>query len=308
MVKPDKKKKPASLERKTARAGYVFVLPFIIGFFGIYIFTLGDSIWLSFHNLILGTERFTLEWVGLAHYRFAFVEDPRFLREAVEAVSGMLLELPIIILFSLLSAVLLNQKFPGRTFFRAALFMPVILSTGIIARANLDNFILNDVLASAGADFGVQTTGLDFFFGISRFMEQMYFSPTIVGYVYTAVSNIFAIINRSGVQILLFLAGLQTISPAVYESAQIEGASGWESFWKITFPMISPVIIVNTVYSIINALTRSDNPIMMYILSLIGHYGRRNAMAWIYTLMVMLVLAIAYLIISRLAFYQERER
>ena len=308
MKQMEKRKKAATLERKTAKAGYVFVLPFIIGFFGIYVFTLVDSVWLSLHNLILGANRFSLEYVGLAHYRFALMEAPDFLRNVIEAVGAMLLELPIIILFSLLAAVLLNQRFPGRTFFRVIFFLPVILSTGIIARADLNNLILANVMESSSADLGVQTTGLNFFMGASRFLGQMSFSPALVGYVHEAVSNIFDVVNRSGVQILLFLSGLQAISPSIYEAAHIEGASSWESFWKITFPMMSPIIMVNTVYSVINSFTRSDNPIMLSILSLIGDYGLRNAMAWIYCLVILVVLSAAYFITSRMAFYQDRQR
>ena len=304
----EKRKKAATLERRTAKAGYIFVLPFIIGFFGIYVFTLFDSVWLSFHNLILGANRFSLEYVGLAHYRFALLEAPDFFRNVIEAVAAMILELPIIILFSLLVAVLLNQNFPGRTFFRVIFFIPVILSTGIVARADVSNFILINVMENSSAEFGTPTTGLDFFLDISRFLGQMTFSPAMAGYVHDAVNNIFDVVNRSGVQILLFFSGLQAISPSVYEAAQIEGASSWESFWKITFPMMSPIIMVNTIYSVINSFTRSDNPIMLSILSLIGDYGLRNAMAWIYCFVILVVLSAAYGITSRMAFYQDRQR
>jgi len=303
-----KRKKILTLERKTARAGYIFVLPFIIGFFGIYIFTLFDSVWLSFHNLILGASRFSLEYAGLAHYRFALMEAPDFLRNVIEAIAAMLLELPIIILFSLLVAVMLNQNFPGRTMFRVIFFIPVILSAGIVIRADLTNYILNSIIENSGAEYGIPVTGLDFFISASRFLGQMSFSPALVGYVHDAVSGIFDVVNRSGVQILLFFSGLQAISPSIYEAAQIEGASPWESFWKITFPMMSPVIVVNTIYSIINSFTRSDNPIMLSILSLVGNYGLRNAMAWIYCFIILLVLSAAYLIISRMVFYQDKRK
>ena len=125
------------------------------------------------------------------------------------------------------------------------------------------------------------------------------------------VNSIFDIVNRCGVQMLIFLAGLQSISPAIYESCQIDGASGWETFWKVTFPMISPIILVNVVYTIIDAFTSSSNTVMSYIETVYDKSNNGNvlssAMSWFYFLLVIVIIAAAAGIISSVVFYQRRD-
>ena len=128
----------------------------------------------------------------------------------------------------------------------------------------------------------------------------------LVSYVVGLVNNVYSIINYSGVQMLIFLAGLQSISPAIYEACQIEGASGWETFWKITFPMISPMILVNAVYTVIDSFTRSNNPAMSFI----AKYPEAEvslAMSWMYFLIVMLIIGVIAAIASSFVFYQRRD-
>jgi ABC-type sugar transport system permease subunit len=145
-------------------------------------------------------------------------------------------------------------------------------------------------------------------------VEQM-FSGMAVGqglveYVTTAINNIYNIVNRSGVQMLIFLAGLQSISPAIYEACRIDGCTAWETFWKITFPMISPMILVNGVYTIIDSFTTNSNSVMAYINSVYqGSEGQvlSSAMAWMYFLIVMVILAAAVGIFSAFVFYQKRD-
>ena len=154
----------------------------------------------------------------------------------------------------------------GRTGFRAIFFIPVIIATGLISDIDAQN-ILASYMGDTGASIDTGT-GRNTVAEIVRVMDvEMLFANMRVGsdlvaYVVNAVNNIFNIVNRSGVQMLIFLAGLQSISPAIYESCKIDGATGWETFWKITFPMISPMILVNAIYTIIDALTRSDNNVM----------------------------------------------
>ena len=132
----------------------------------------------------------------------------------------------------------------------------------------------------------------------------------LVEYVASAVDSISLIVNRSGVQMLIFLAGLQSISPAIYESCRIDGATTWETFWKITFPMISPMILVNAVYTIIDAFTSESNAVMRLIDQVYGQPGGNvlsAAMAWMYFLVVILILALVCLLMSTFVFYQRRD-
>jgi ABC-type sugar transport system permease subunit len=142
------------------------------------------------------------------------------------------------------------------------------------------------------------------------FMSMRGISPSLVMYIVTAVNNIFNIVNRSGVQMLIFLGGLQSISPSIYESATMEGASAWESFWKITFPMISPMILVNAVYTVIDSFTTKQNPVMFLIENVYDEPGGQvlsSAMAWMYFVIVILMISVVGLIVSSFVFYQRRE-
>ena len=303
-------KRPRSLQSKMSIHGYVFTAPFLIGFFLIYIFVIFDSFRLSFHNLNLTTDPYTMEFVGLDHYRFALTEEPDFLRNLTGTVAAMMGNIPIIVLFSLFIATLLNHKMIGRTFFRAVFFVPVILATGIVARAEIGNYVMTMVGSGSGVDLGDPAqvgTGMQIVGSLEYYLSTLTFNQDLVGYITMAVRNIYNVVTHSGIQILLFLSGLQSISPSIYESASIEGASGWESFWKITFPMISPTILVNTVYSVIDDFTRSDNPIMRTMQNMHGNEGLGSAMAWIYFVFVSVVLALIFLFVSRFVFYQQKD-
>ena len=130
----------------------------------------------------------------------------------------------------------------------------------------------------------------------------------VVDYVVEAINNIFNIVNRSGVQMLIFLSALQSINPAIYESCKIDGATSWETFWKITFPMISPMILVNGIYTIIDSFTNSQNVVMAYIADTYskGSEVLSSAMAWIYFLIVIVVVAIIGAIFSAFVFYGRK--
>ena len=197
----------------------------------------------------------------------------------------------------------------GRAVFRAIFFIPVIISTGIIESV----FSANASAASSGEGIDDGSGGSGASEIISVLDVQALFSNMKVGtelvtYVVNLVNNVYNIINYSGVQMLIFLAGLQSISPAIYEACQIEGATGWETFWKVTFPMISPMILVNAVYSIIDSFTRSQNPAMKFISNTyVMEPERATAMSWIYFILVALVLAVVAGIASSFVFYQRRD-
>ena len=131
----------------------------------------------------------------------------------------------------------------------------------------------------------------------------------LVTYVVELVNNIYNIINYSGVQMLIFLAGLQSISPQIYEACRIDGATGWETFWKVTFPMISPMILVNAVYTVIDSFTRSSNVVMTYIkkIEVSGDIYQASAMYWVYFLSVILIIGLVGAIMSSFIFYQRRD-
>ena len=316
-VKAPKKRKAASLDKRKARGGWLFVMPFIIGFVLIYLPIIIDSIKYSFCEVkIIPQSRgggIDLTFVGWANYKEVLTgtEYESFLPTLLKGLETIALEIPMILMFSLFMAVLLNQKMVGRAFFRAMLFLPVILATGIMETVSAQD--INEMSSSASIDDGSgqsATENMTYFTSVQS-MFQMLDLPVgggLIKYVSAAVESIFDIVNRSGVQILIFLAGLQSISPAIYESVQIDGATSWETFWKITFPMISPMILVNAVYTVIDSFTTESNPVMQYVMNVYTNSKvYSSAMSWMYFLIVILVIAAVAGIFSAFVFYQRRD-
>jgi ABC-type sugar transport system permease subunit len=324
LVAPKKKKRASSLDRIKARSGWLFILPFVIGFVVIYLPIVFQSIHFSFTEVkVLTGGGYSAEWVGLFNYQEALFEDADFFRLLTGGIQQLIFDIPAIVIFALFMAILLNQKMTGRAVFRAIFFIPVILATGIIDKIDQGNSML-DYMQNTGRTIvtGTQNAAssetststvvqivqvMDFEW---LFWSMKGISMDLVIYVVIAVNSIYQIINRSGVQMLIFLGGLQSISPAIYESAFMEGASAWESFWKITFPMISPMILVNAVYTVIDSFTSQSNTIMRFIGYVYDEPGGQvlsSAMSWVYFTIVILMIAVVGLIVSSFVFYQRRE-
>ena len=319
---PVKKRKTRSLDSVKARSGWLFVLPFVLGFVIIYAPLVFESLRFSFSRLIPMTGGgFTLEFVGLENYRTALFGDTVFIEVLIESITTLIFDLPSIIIFSLFIAILLNQKMVGRAAFRAIFFIPVILATGIIDRIDQGNAMLQ-MMSGDGIDIGldgstviegeeVAVEGLITMADLNWLFRNMVVGQGLVEYVVAAVNSILSIVNRSGVQMLIFLAGLQSISPSIYESAYMEGASAWETFWKITFPMVSPMILVNAIYTVIDSFTSRSNSAMNFIQNVYDTATGGNvlsaAMSWIYFTLVMLLIAIVAGILSAYVFYQRRD-
>ena len=308
-----KKRKVASLDKKKARAGWVFVLPFVIGFLLVYLPIIWNSIFMSFHSLHIVTGGgYTLEFVGLENYSDALFEDPLFVQTLITGLKELAFDVPAILIFSLFMAVLLNQKMAGRAVFRAIFFIPVILSTGIMESIEGQNILGTMMEGSDSIDGSEKSAASEIVsvMDIERLFYSMKIGKELVEYVVKMINEIYDIVNRSGVQMLIFLAGLQSISPAIYEACRIDGCTSWETFWKITFPMISPMILVNAVYTIIDSFTTDSNSVMKYINQIYqGSDGQvlSSAMAWMYFLIVMLILAAVAGIFSAFVFYQKRD-
>ena len=314
--KTKKRKKTASLEKKKARAGWIFVLPFILGLIIVYFPIVFESLKSSLVYQYKVDGEFVYEFNYFKAYYEAFfnAKTGDFTQTLFSGIGDIILDIPMILLFSLFMAVLLNQKMAGRAAFRAIFFVPVILSTGIIdaidASAVLDTMSnaggIDD--GSGGSAAGDIVDAVD----MQKLFNGISVTDGMLGYVTGAINDIFNIVNRSGVQMLIFLAGLQSISPAIYESVQIDGATSWETFWKITFPMISPMILVNAVYTVIDSFT-TENAVMKYISSIktdlpsdIGG-AISSAMSWIYFLLVIAILGVLVAVLSMYTFYQKKK-
>ena len=309
-----KKKKPASLDAKKARAGWIFVLPFVIGFIILYIPMLIKSIEFSFSEIhVERTGGYTLEFIGFENYSDALFSDANFIRTLTESLQQLVFDVPVIVIFGLFMAVMLNQKMLGRAVFRAILFIPVILTTGLIDQIDQGNAAMN-YMSTGGIDGAAEAEGMISVQDITNLLGNMTVGSELVSFVVGLVNNIFNIVNRSGVQMLIFLSGLQSISPAIYESCKMDGATGWETFWKITFPMITPMILVNTVYTVIDSFTSESNTVMKYITRVYNYETQSlrprelsSAMSWLYFLIVLLMIGLVALILSSVVFYQRRD-
>lgn len=313
---PKKKKKASSLDARKSRAGWLFVLPFIIGFVIIYAPIVYDSILYSFTkiNIVTGGG-FRLTWVGLDNYQEALFVDATFVQTLTAGIQQLIFDIPAIVIFSLFMAVMLNEKMVGRAAFRAIFFIPVILSTGLIDKIDQQNQMLQYMentssmdMGDGGAETNAQIiSAMD----VQRLFRNMVIGEELLNYVVGLVNDIYDIVNRSGVQMLIFLSALQSISPAIYESCQIDGATTWETFWKITLPMISPMILVNTVYTVIDSFTSADNQVMTYIDQVYDQPSGNvlsSAMSWMYFIIVMLIIAAVAGVLSAYTFYQRQER
>ena len=300
-----KTRRPASLEKRKARAGYVFVLPFILGVVLIYLPILIDSLWFSFYTSVsAGQGEYVYEFRGLEYYQYEFTGSPDYVGKLLSGLQQLIFEVPAIIIFSLFVAVVLNQKMLGRAAFRAIFFVPVIISTGLMDAINGSDIASTQM--SGGIDDGSGGNAMINVMQIEELFRDMAIGAELVTYVVNLVNDIYNIINYSGVQMLIFLAGLQSISDSIYEACRIDGATGWETFWKITFPMISPMILVNAVYTIIDSFTRSSNITMSYIKN-VSDYGQSSAMYWIYFMSVILIIAAVAGVASTFIFYQRRD-
>ena len=309
-----KARRGASLESRKQRTYWLFLIPFLVGFVCLFAGIYLDSLIYSFSKLEMnGAKGFSQTWVWFDNYKTALVDDPNYRKNIYSSIGGMLPDILLITFYSLFVAVLLNRDIKGRTVFRAIFFVPVILATGFMTKADMTNVVANNTWSTLGSDAtatGTVANGLFEALDLQEYLMNLSFSPALSNYVVSAVTSIFDIVNNSGVQMLIFLAGLQSISPSIYEASDIDGASGWETFWLVTFPMISPYILVNVFYTIVDSFTRSDNAIMQLIQEQSFKFnamGVGAAMAWFYFLVVIICIAIIVAIISSYIYYQQRD-
>lgn len=296
-----------SLTGREALAGILFVSPFLIGFFGLFLPMIIESLRFSFSNMEVTAAGYVLTKAasnGWEHYERALLIDPDFNLMLLESIKNMIVQVPLVIIFSFFAANLLNQEFHGRAIARSVFFFPVILTSGVVM--GLEN---SDLLVQTLSTTGLTAEDASNMLNITKFLrEYTNLPPMIVTFLADAVNGLYDIVVASGVQILIFLAGLQSISPSLYEASSMEGATSWENFWKITFPMISPMILVNSVYTIIDLFTNETNEMMTEIKTVIFSeikYGLGSAMSWIYFICIAVVLVVVGGFISRKVFYYD---
>lgn len=302
-------------EKKKGLYGYGFIALWFIGTLWLFIMPVLTSLWYSLCNTKLLDKAGALEvgmtsagiyteWNGFYNFTKAFTIDTTFLPKLGTALGEILPNTIVIMIFSLFIAVILNQKFRGRTLARAIFFLPVLIATGPVIS------VINGDTTSQGVSDAAQFSTLfktDLVTELMEFLGIYNLNQTFTDIIKDITSGVLNLVWNSGIQILIFLSALQTIPPSAKEAASIEGATAWEFFWKITFPYISPMILSNLVYTVIDAFVSTDNVVMEYVLaqSRNWEYGYSAALAWIYFAIVGACLGIICVIINRFVYYEN---
>jgi ABC-type sugar transport system permease subunit len=299
MAKSKSKKKRLSLRQRRTLEGLMFVSPWIIGAILFFIEPIFVSIKLSFSEIV-SQRGFIMEWVGLKYYKQIITGSQAtfYLPMFLSVIKDTAINTPITLVFSLFIAILVNKDIKARGFFRTVFFIPVLLGSGYVMKQLLGigvgNVVTNQVDGMLTANL-LKTLG-----------------GTFATVVQDILGRITTVLWKSGVQIILFLAGLQGIPSSLYEASRCDGATEWENFWKITLPIVSPIILLNFIYTMVDSFTDSNNDIVSQLIGLFKKGGVRfsegAAVGWIYFTFTFIICGIALWIMRKLTFnIGERE-
>lgn len=300
------KKRRLTLAQKRTLSGYLFILPWLIGFLVFYVRSLFMTAQFSLSELTMDVVNggYTLEWVGLENYLYAFTVHGSFKQILTTSVMDMVIDVPLIIFFSLFMALMLNRKFPGRTLVRAIFFLPVILNAeAIVDAVETATMMVATGVSASSQEMAAETAGMGMSYYIDLFGNLM-IPKQLLEYIVGAVDRITSIISASGVQIVIFIAALQSIPGSLYEVAKIEGATAYETFWKVTFPMVMPHIITNTVYTVVDSFIDSEVVNLAYTTAFTDfNYGLSSVFSLVSTLVTCAILALVVSFIQKKTFY-----
>ncbi|MGN0584626.1 MAG: carbohydrate ABC transporter permease [Ruminococcus sp.] len=292
-----------SYQKRKSMYGYGFIALWLAGAVLFFLIPLVESFMYSFQDISPASGSMKGSFAGLAKYDYALNADPNYRSYLVSVLVTALWKTPLIMVFSLFAAVILNQKFKGRTFARAVFFLPVIIATGPVF-----NIINGNMISTGNGDPG----GFSALFRTDLLSELMTFlgiydiSEGVTAAAETIANSIFSIVWNAGIQILIFLAALRNIPESSKEAARIEGASEWDCFWKITLPGVSPMILVCFIYTVIDTFTDPGNAVMGRISDMQADwkYGEASAMAWIYFVIVLAAAGIVSFVINKFVYYE----
>jgi len=294
------KKKKSSLEAVRQRYGYTFVAHWGIGLVMFFIVPLISSVMYAFSDVSIGTNGVETNMAGIKHFSQILKQDPNYLNNLRDSLGSIFYSLPIIVALSLILAVVLNQNFKGRTFFRGIFFMPVIIVSSVVIVHMQSTYVNAPLFTMSSSDGVTQSSNLIDF---ESMLVSLSLPSQITSMLSDLLGNVFGLIWNCGVQTILFLAGLQSITPSLYEVSKIEGANKWEEFWFITVPMLKDVLSLVIIYTMIELFTAVDNPIMKTSYTLMQErqvYDRSSAMLWLYFFIVLSVIGAVLVIYNRL--------
>jgi ABC-type sugar transport system permease subunit len=287
--------------------GYLFILPWLAGFLMFYVRSLFMTGQFSLSVLSMDAAKggYALDFAGLDNFLYAFRVHGSFKQVLTSSLLNMMVDVPLIIFFSLFMGMLLNGKFRGRTIVRAIFFLPIILnSEAILDALTLSATMMAGGITAKASEISASTSAtVDIFYYI-RLFQDMGIPMQLLDYVVEAVNRINTIISASGVQIIIFIAALQSIPGSMYEVAKMEGATGYETFWKVTFPMVMPHIITNVVYTIVDSFTVSEVVELAYRTAFTDfNYGLSSVFCLVSTVITCFILIIVCGFIQKRTFY-----
>ena len=283
-----------NLEKTRRKAGYTFVVHWLFGMLIFFLVPLANSLWYSFNDVIIRSGELITEFRGIGHYYNLLVTNPDYLDNLRDSIGLMCYSLPFIIALSLILAVLLNQKFKGRTLFRAIFFLPAIIANSVVMNSLNSDFIIMPLFSTGSEGTGI----IDYNQIISNLNVPEQISPVLI----FLLSNSINIVWKCGVQTVLFIAGLQSIPSSLYEVSKIEGANKWEEFWMITIPSLRHIISLVLIYTMIELFVDMDNTLVSnaYSRMLDQDYGNSSAMLWFYFAVVLVLIGTVCTLYQRL--------
>ncbi len=294
-------KKPSrlSVTQRHNLKGLYFMIPFLLGILFFYIQPIVSSVTFAFSKVSVDLEGYLTKFIGLENFDYAFTKDATYTTALVGDLLNLIWKTPVIIILSLCLALLINKKFKGRLFVRAVFFLPVIFSNGVLLDIIQSDLVVKSaVSATSVLDSGAAVSQTQ---GLNELLLQAGFAQEIVDAATMVTDSFFSLVWNSGVQMLIFLSGLQSIPPTLYEAASVEGASGWEIFCKITIPMLAPMILLNIIYTIVDSYASTSNGVIGIVINAISNnrFGVASAMAWVYFLVIGLIIAAVFFISTR---------
>jgi len=280
-----------------ARIGLTFVLPFLIGFIFLYAGPVAESFRYTFHRITVGENGLMLEPVGWENYLFMKNQDPSFVKALSKTITDNLVQIPVMMFVSMFLAILLNDKFSGRLMFRAIMFLPVVFAADTVIRMMGRVNITTEMNETTNSFVNMNTEATGFVKEIIKSFGPL--TETIEKF--TAYSSkMYNLLWNLGIQIILFIIGLNTIPPYLYEVANMEGATKWETFWKITFPLLVPSMLLCLVYTIIDTFNATNTTVVQAIETSRGaRMDYACAQSWVYAVIVLGFVLLSYVIVSR---------
>lgn len=291
------KKHNNSIEKRNRKNGFLFTLPWAVGVLIFFLVPMLQSIIFAFSDVKVTTSGFSTHFVGLENFQYALYKSPQYVSNLLDSLSEFVYKIPIILILSFIIAVVLNGNFPGRTFFRSVYFIPVIIANSVVMQFLGGNQTIEEMGAVT------QSAYLNGLIDFEKIFLQMGIPTETTNFIFGYIDQIFDLVWQSGVQIILFISGLQSIPEQLYEVSKVEGASKWEEFWYITVPMLGNTIVLTVIYTVIEFCVSTDNKVVSQAYKMLLEqqiYGKSSAMLWLFFAVISIIVGAVFILFNKL--------